>query len=198
MTLFLSPSSAQPAFRQHGCCPPASLQSVTVCLTILESRHGEWPGESLNAVAQISHASNCLRVLNKEVPEVLELSWKRQHTREPLFYCSCSRQAVRLVVHRYENQVVKIKWEKEVQTSGCSEMHFRSQHRLTGFLLNIQRNLKALVHQLNNMHKVCFFELPGGQSRSTWQREKHKINAALNTKRQSVLAGFFLYIKKKQ
>lgn len=46
-------------------------------------------------------------------------------------------------------------------------MHFPSYTRLTRLLLDIQGNLEALIHELNHLHKVCLFELPGGQGWST-------------------------------
>lgn len=45
--------------------------------------------------------------------------------------------------------------------------------RLTCLLLDIQGNLEALIHELNNLHKVCFFELSGGQSWSTWHKTQN-------------------------
>lgn len=49
-----------------------------------------------------------------------------------------------------------------------------SHIRLTCLFLDIQGDLEALVHELNNLHKVSFFELSGGQGWSTWDREQHK------------------------
>lgn len=110
MTFFLSPSTLQPSQRSATWLlwPP---ESILACLMVMESWHREWPGKSLNAVAQFGNASHSLRILNKEVLEVLELSWRRQKRREverfflaafvlsPLFqtaYCTF------VVVHRFK------------------------------------------------------------------------------------------------
>ena len=55
--------------------PPDSIQA---CLMVVEARHREWPGESFDTVAQIGDASHGLWILEKEVLEVLELSWRTQ------------------------------------------------------------------------------------------------------------------------
>lgn len=38
---------------------------------------------------------------------------------------------------------------------------------LSCLFLDVQGNLEALVHELDNLHKVSFFELSGGQGWST-------------------------------
>lgn len=40
--------------------------------------------------------------------------------------------------------------------------------QFTGLLLDIKSYLEALIHELNDLYKICFFELPGSESRSTW------------------------------
>lgn len=46
---------------------------------VVEAWHREWSGESFNPMAQIRDASHSLWVLNKEVFEFLELSWRGNH-----------------------------------------------------------------------------------------------------------------------
>lgn len=145
---------------------------------VMEARHGEWPGKSFNSVAQFGNASHRLRVLNQEVLEVLELSWKRQQKgeEESIFSfpclittetacCTCwTKSNSGLIIRRH------IFWQPNLLLLMCVLL----QSRLTRLLLDIQGNLEALIHEFNNLHKVCFFELSGGQGWSTWHRGKQK------------------------
>lgn len=150
---------------------------------VTEARHGEWPGKSFNSVAQFCNASHCLWVLNQEVLEVLELSWKRQQKGEEesffsLFYCH-SFSSLLYLLSKVSNSGLKIRRQKKWGTYFGNQtcyivMCVLLQSRPTRLLLDIQGNLEALIHEFNNLHKVCFFELSGGQSWSTWHRGKQK------------------------
>lgn len=108
---------------------------------VVEAWHRERPGESFNPMAQISDASHSLWVLNEEVFEFLELSWRRK---------------------TQDNVAQSLPFQTNVfiPISGIS-------CQLTGLLLDIQPDLEALIHELNNLYEICFFELPGSESRST-------------------------------
>lgn len=58
----------------------------TCSLMVMEPGHGEGPGKNFNTVAQGCDASHRLRVLQKEVLEVLELSWRRQQEKGSALY----------------------------------------------------------------------------------------------------------------
>lgn len=57
-------------------CLSVPAQTTLTCLMIMEAWHRERPGERFNTMAQTSDASHGLWVLNKEVFEFLELSWR--------------------------------------------------------------------------------------------------------------------------
>lgn len=93
---------------------------------VVESWHREWPGKSLNAVAQFGNASHSLWVLNKEVLEVLELPWRRQQRRQvesfffflasfvlsPLFQTAYCTFVVLVVVHSFKHWFKKWRGKK--------------------------------------------------------------------------------------
>lgn len=117
-------------------------QTTLTCLMVVEAWHREWSGKSFNAMAQIGDASHGLWVLNKEVFKFLELSWR-------------GKQKILYKDRSHFKLITCIFWRIEFQ--------------LTGFLLDIQAYLEAFIHELNNLYKICFFELSRSESRSTWK-----------------------------
>lgn len=172
--------------------PPYTLQTINfllpVCysLMISEAWHGKGPGKSFNTVAQVCDVSHSFWVLKKEVLEVLELSWRRQWKRQrelahfittglflPLCFCM-QQHLVYTILFKF------VLWKaKNVFYQGYNLISLPSHIRLTCLVLDIQGNLEALIHELDNLHKVSLFELSGGQGWSTWNRQEHRWLEAL-------------------
>lgn len=149
---------------------------------IIKAWHGKGSGKSFNAVAQVCNASYSFWVLKEEVLEVLKLSCRRQQKRflcliTSKFFlplCLSMQRCLALIV--LFTSVLSIKGQKWSTCfyQGYNLISLSSHIRPTCLVLDIQGNLKALIHELDNLHKVSFFELPGGQCWSTWNRQDHR------------------------
>lgn len=124
-------------------------QTTPTCLMVVEAWHREWSGKSFNAVAQISDASHGLWVLDKEVFKFLELPWWG------------NRRKYRKIAATSNKLLFRFFWPFEFQ--------------LTGFLLDVQAYLEAFIHELNNLYKICLFELSGSESWSTCNTKHSKV-----------------------
>lgn len=203
-------TSSQPAFCHlpHFLPPPPTPDSISAGLMVKEAWHGERPGESFYTVAQVGNTSHSLRVLKQEVLEVLELSCIRQQKIKEKkgsifsFLCFIVTGPVVFNVtynivfsHEYKvNLTLNCALNKQILLTirqHCNQSPCSLYWRLTCLILYIQGNLEALIHELDNLYKVNFFELPGGQCWSTWDREEHKI---CSLKYKVITGNFFLML----